>query len=313
MNGDPVLVNPEDTVCYIALGSAGAVFQDGNNQDEVVKAPLKHDLKGCSHQVVESVRNRESYSELCISREKLIYQTLPKDPNILECLAATEKGLQFPYYRLGNIRDYLRKHNKKLVSNIQDQWIKNAIDAITLIHAHGVIHADISPRNFLVADDLSIKLCDFAGSVIGDLEPLVEEEDRYRISPWSPRNFKTDLFALGCLIYEISTGQRPYNEIDDSESKEIERRYAAQIFPSLVGLKYRDIISKCWTSRYSSADMLRTDFDRCIRGSDGLREPTRSERRIESGLFQRPFVTLAVSIASASCVIYWVYHKQNRR
>lgn len=159
----------------------------------------------------------ESYSELCISREKLIYQTLPKDPDILECLAATEKKA-FSSRIIGweTFATIYESTTKKLVSNIQGQWIKNAIDAITLIHAHGVIHANISPRNFLVADDLS------TGSVIGDLEPLVEEEDRYRIYPWSRRDFKTDLFAMGCLIYEISTGQRLYNEIDDSESEEIE-------------------------------------------------------------------------------------------
>lgn len=64
MDGDPVLVNPEDTVCFIALGSAGAVFQDYNNQDEVLKVPLKHVLEGCSEQVAESVRNKESFSKL---------------------------------------------------------------------------------------------------------------------------------------------------------------------------------------------------------------------------------------------------------
>ncbi|RJE16706.1 Protein tyrosine kinase [Aspergillus sclerotialis] len=54
-----------------------------------------------------------------------------------------------------------------------------------------------------------------------------------------------ELFALGCLIYDIFTGERPYNEIDDSDV--IERRYAAQIFPCLNCLRYQDIIFKCWT------------------------------------------------------------------
>ena len=101
MNGDPLLIQPEGTVCYIALGSAGAVFQDGDNQ--VIKTPLKHDVKGCSQRVVETVQHMESISEMSISREKLIYQTLSKNPNILNCLAITERGLYFLYHRLGNL------------------------------------------------------------------------------------------------------------------------------------------------------------------------------------------------------------------
>lgn len=168
MNGDPLLIQPEGTVCYIALGSAGAIFQDSNGQ--IIKTPLKHDVKGCSQEVIKSVQHIESISQLCISREKLIYQTLPKDPNILDCLAITDRGLHFSYHQLGNLRDYMR--DKEIPDHIRDQWIKNAIDAIAFIHTRGVIHADISPRNFLVAEDLSIKLCDFAGSVIDDLNPL---------------------------------------------------------------------------------------------------------------------------------------------
>ncbi|TPX26941.1 hypothetical protein DIZ76_012405 [Coccidioides immitis] len=239
MNGDPLLIQPEGALGFIALGSAGAIFQDSNGQ--VIKTTLKHDVKGCSKQVIEH------------------------HPRILDCLETKEKSLHFPFCRLGNLRDYLQ-HNG-IDNNIRDQWVRNAIDSIAVIHAYGVIHADISPRNFLVADDLSIKLCDFAGSAIGDLQPLVEEEDRYRISPLSPRNFKTYLFALGCLIYEISTGIRPYHEID---TEEIEKLYKAHIFPKLDGLKYQNIIYKCWTSQYEGVDELQGDYSHCTyQANDG--------------------------------------------
>jgi serine/threonine protein kinase len=137
---------------------------------------------------------------------------------------------------------------------------QNAIDAVAFIHSHGVVHADTSPRNFLVADDLSIKLCDFAGSIIGDMEAFVEEEDRYHLAPWSPRTFTTDLFALGCLIYELSSGARPYDEIEDVG--EVARLYAKQISPNIDGFRYQDLIYKSWTSAYTTADMLREDYDR---------------------------------------------------
>lgn len=183
--------------------------------------------------------------------------------------------------------------------------------AIALIHSYNVVHADISPRNFLVAEDLSIKLCDFAGSGIGDLESLVEEEDRYRISPWSPRTFQTDIFALGCLIYEISTGARPYNEIDDLE--EVGKFYAAQTFPDLEGLRYGDIIFKCWTSQYANADLLREDYNRCIIRDDELSDPTILGHRFMSNLFRRPSVRLTLSIIGACSIFFWVLQKRSRR
>jgi serine/threonine protein kinase len=120
-----------------------------------------------------------------------------------------------------------------------------AAGSVALIHSHGVIHADISVRNFLVADDLSIRLCDISGSAIGNEEPFVEE-DHYRMSPNSARSIKIDIFALGCPIFKITTDLLPYDEINDCE--EVASRYTAVRFPNLAGITYRGVIYKCWTS-----------------------------------------------------------------
>ena len=69
-------------------------------------------------------------------------------------------------------------------------------------------HAGTSVHNFLVADYLSIMLCNSSGLTIGDLEPFVEAEDQYRLSP-------EDIFGLGCLLGEISIGLRPEIESID--------------------------------------------------------------------------------------------------
>lgn len=77
MEKDPVLVQPEGAIRFIALGSAGAVFQASNHQ--VLKTSIKLDVTGRSQQVVEHAEHQENYSELCINREKLIYRALPKE------------------------------------------------------------------------------------------------------------------------------------------------------------------------------------------------------------------------------------------
>lgn len=107
----------EGTLRPITFGSTGAICQDCHNQEVIGKASLTHDVEGCSEGVIKSIQNEECFSELCISREKLIYKTLPKDLNILDCIAITEKGLQFSYMRLGNLRDYLQNHNNAIDSH----------------------------------------------------------------------------------------------------------------------------------------------------------------------------------------------------
>jgi serine/threonine protein kinase len=303
MEGHPILLSPEGTLGIVALGGAGCIYQDSSCRDKVIKAPLKYNVEGCSLKVHKSVEIREEFSELCINREKLVYQALPKDePNILNCLAITDIGIHFPYLRHGDVRKYLQEHSQSLDTQTRDRWIKSAIDAIATIHEYGVIHSDISARNFLVADDLSIQLCDFAGSSINGLESLVEEETRYLSSPSSssvssPRTIQTDLFALGSFIYEVSTGARPFADIDDEE---VERLYAAKTFPSLNGLEYQDIISKCWNSQYTSADMLRRDIQR------------RNHSAFDPARLSHPFLFSTLAIFSLGYVV-WMCRGRNFR
>lgn len=185
------------------------------NDAEVLKSPLRYNLSRCSESTVILIKEEESFSSACIEREKFIYQSLPKHKDILECLGITEAGVRFPYIQNGHLRDYIRKNSSCLDSQTKNTWIWSAVHATEFVHRHSIVHGDISARNFLVADDLSIKLCDFAGSGIDNMPSFVTEEDRYRKSPDSPRTFQTDLFALGCLIFEIVVGSRPYEEIAD--------------------------------------------------------------------------------------------------
>lgn len=253
-HGHPILRRPDASSRIIALGSIGVICQHSCREGEVIKAPLKHDLQGCNDEVIQYTLDEEEFSRLCFEREKHIYQILPKDPTILDCIAITEHGLHFPYLQHGNLRHYLQGHNPGISTETRHRWIAMAARSITLIHSHGIVHADISARNFLVADDLSLKLCDFSGSAIGDQASLVAEEDRYCGSPDSPRSPLTDIFALGCLIFEIMTGLPPYHEVDDDDYKEIQHLFASGQFPPLDDLPYRSVVIKCWTFQYSSAD-----------------------------------------------------------
>jgi serine/threonine protein kinase len=114
----------------------------------------------------------------------------------------------------GNLRAFLRSDVLKL-PNARLKWVKTALVAFDYIHSQDVIQGDVSARNFLVADDLSIILSDFSRLRIRDEESLVRPETRYEKQGEGliKVSIATEIFAIGSLIYEIVTGKPPYDEI----------------------------------------------------------------------------------------------------
>ena len=86
--------------------------------------------------------------------------------------------------------------------------------ALRVVHAHGVVHRDISPDNIYIAGDGAVKLLDFgsARDLIGErthtimfkegFSPL-EQYTRKQVGKWS------DIYALGAVMYYMLTGMRP--------------------------------------------------------------------------------------------------------
>jgi serine/threonine protein kinase len=79
--------------------------------------------------------------------------------------------------------------------------------AVFEAHRLGIIHGDISSRNILISKQGEVKLSDFGQPLKGSLDYLSPQR-------WNghPPTVKSDLFALGILIYQILVGFNPlYN------------------------------------------------------------------------------------------------------
>ncbi len=96
--------------------------------------------------------------------------------------------------------------------------IREAAEALAAVHAAGYIHRDISPRNFLMANDgKHVKLFDFGVTVPATapfMQPGVRVGNPNYMAPEvvrrKPIDQRLDVFAFGVTAYEICTGQTPW-------------------------------------------------------------------------------------------------------
>ncbi|HXK12635.1 MAG TPA: protein kinase [Vicinamibacteria bacterium] len=89
-----------------------------------------------------------------------------------------------------------------------------------LNHAHqaGIVHRDIKPANIFIQDDGSVKIMDFGvahvsaasmtgtGNVIGTADYMSPEQVQGKRV-----DGRSDLFAVGCMLFELAAGRRPFH------------------------------------------------------------------------------------------------------
>lgn len=136
----------------------------------------------------------------------------------------------------GSLKDYLRQLAPRGMSLSWGQVrgvLLALLDALSHAHARGIIHRDLKPSNILICgpDDIrpGLKLSDFglaqvsasASEVEGAAPQAPQEQGRVVGTPYymAPEQFEgswrdygpwTDLYALGCLTYELVSGRRPF-------------------------------------------------------------------------------------------------------
>jgi TolB-like protein/Tfp pilus assembly protein PilF len=135
-----------------------------------------------------------------------------------------------------------------------------AADALAYAHDHGVIHRDFKAANAIATDRRHVKIVDFGLAHRGDAPMLdvttmvslvpagVQAGTPYAMAPEQVRgeaaDHRSDIWALGVLLYELATGGRPFNAATTPELFSSVLRDSPAPFPSHVPLELRVVIER---------------------------------------------------------------------
>ncbi|KAF4450031.1 Serine threonine protein kinase [Fusarium austroafricanum] len=200
-------------------------------------------------------RASERRDELRLESE--IYDRLGESSLIVKKLGWDDKdcALRLEYMSNGTLREYIKSHQE--VSNNQRQkWSMEAAQGLQLLHQAGVVHCDVGPHNYLLGQDLQLKITDFAGSSLDGSSTNIRPGSRYkapRTSKNAPGNptIHDDIFALGSTIYFIMEGKAPFEEF---ESEKVQNKFQDNQFPDIGATPCAKIIRDCWLGEFSCVE-----------------------------------------------------------
>ena len=222
-------------------------------------------------------------------------------PNIARLLDAgvTEQGA--PYFAMEYVEGqpldaYCDSQRRTVIERLE--LFQTVCRVVHYAHQNLVVHRDLKPSNILVTEDGDVRLLDFGIAKLLEEEteeqailtqpgarlmtPAYASPEQLRAEPVTTA---TDIYSLGVILYELLTGQRPF----DDEASNLEHAYSdrALIKPSTAVTTKREDTTTVSKARSTTVEQLRRrlsgDLDAiCLKAL--RREPERRYRSAEQFL-----------------------------
>ncbi|XP_033864499.3 serine/threonine-protein kinase Nek3 isoform X1 [Acipenser ruthenus] len=200
--------------CYTVL----KVIGEGSYGQALLVQPRKESEK----YVLKEIRLPKTQSGIQSSRNEAILLAKMKHPNIVIFRESFEaEGHLYIVMEFCAGGDLMQKLKWQKGSLFPEDMILNWFTQICLgtkyIHEQRVLHRDLKSKNIFLTDKGTIKLGDFGSACIlnsPEAYACTYVGTPYYVSPeiWDskPYNNKSDVWSLGCVLYELCTLKHPF-------------------------------------------------------------------------------------------------------
>lgn len=176
-------------------------------------------------------------------------------------------SLVTPWVNEGSLNDYIANHHLSLRSKLD--IAKQVVAGLGYLHAHDVVHGDISGLNILVDNQGRAQLSDFGvmlllaeiptppqqsggvRSAVRWTDPQLFEVQKGEINHCIPTE-QTDIYSIGSILLQLLTGSIPYYDIKDNirvlvlSSRGIKPKCPQET--SVTSAQW-SFIQRCWSPR----------------------------------------------------------------
>jgi len=203
------------------------IYENGNKTISIFRTRKTGTIKYIAVKVYNKKFHKDKYSY-----EYDLVNKINNDAvvNIMSCSEDSNYFyMEMEYCATGDLSRCLWQNKNNLYSERTIKTISTQLlSGLYALHKNGIIHCNLKPSNILIDEYGNVKICDFKKSLkVSTMNASLIKKNKTAMTPCytAPElfqeegmySFKSDLWALGCILYELAVGQVPFFENDISK------------------------------------------------------------------------------------------------